>query len=82
MCLAIPMRVVKMEGDEAVVSAGGVEKSVRLDLLEGVKSGDYVLIHTGYAIEKLDTEEAIETLKLIQQVYEAGTGGSSGNRKV
>jgi hydrogenase expression/formation protein HypC len=77
MCLAIPMEIREINGNEAVAEAGGIRKDVRLDLLEGAKVGDFVLIHTGYAIEKLDPEEARETLDLIRQVYEAGMSGSS-----
>jgi hydrogenase expression/formation protein HypC len=72
MCLGIPMKIVEMNGDDAVAEAGGIRKSVRLDLLDNVRVGDYVLIHTGYAIEKLDEHEALETLDLIKQVYRAG----------
>ncbi|MBU8920256.1 MAG: HypC/HybG/HupF family hydrogenase formation chaperone [Bacteroidales bacterium] len=72
MCLAIPMRIMEMEGDKAVVEAGGIRKEVRLDLIDSAEMGDYVLIHTGYAIEKLDKTEALETLELIKQVYRAG----------
>ncbi len=72
MCLGIPMKIVEMDGDDAIAEAGGIRKSVRLDLLDGVCIGDYVLIHTGYAIEKLDEREALETLDLIKKVYRAG----------
>ena len=72
MCLAIPMKVKEIEGDAAVVEAGGIRKNVRLDLLDDVRLGDYVLIHTGYAIEKIDEKEAEETLDLIKKVYRAG----------
>lgn len=82
MCLAIPMQIMKIEGDSAVVEAGGIKKEIRLDLIDSAAEGDYVLIHTGYAIEKLDKAEAMETLELIKQVYLAGMthdpeGGSS-----
>jgi hydrogenase expression/formation protein HypC len=77
MCLGIPMRIIEMEGQEAVAEAGGIRKRVRLDLLEGVEIGDFVLIHTGYAIERLDQEEALETLELIKQVYRAGMTGET-----
>ncbi len=77
MCLGIPMRIIEMEGQEAVAEAGGIRKRVRLDLLEGVQMGDFVLIHTGYAIERLDQEEALETLELIKQVYRAGMTGET-----
>ena len=77
MCLAIPMEIKQINGNEAVAEAGGIRKEVRLDLLEGAEIGDYILIHTGYAIEKLDPEEALETLELIKQVYRAGMTGSA-----
>jgi hydrogenase expression/formation protein HypC len=74
MCLGIPMRVIEKNGADAVAESGGVKKSIRLDLIEGVDIGDYVLIHAGYAIERLDTGEALETLELLRQVYRAGRG--------
>jgi hydrogenase expression/formation protein HypC len=72
MCLGIPMKILEIDGNVAVAEAGGVQKSIRLDLLGDAAVGDYVLIHTGYAIERLDPEEALETLELIKQVYRAG----------
>ena len=77
MCLAIPMEITEIKGNEAVAKAGGIRKDVRLDLLEGAEIGDFILIHTGYAIEKLDPKEARETLELIKQVYRAGMTGSA-----
>ena len=77
MCLGIPMKIIEMEGREAVAEAGGIRKRIRLDLLEGVQMGDFVLIHTGYSIEKLDPEEAVETIELIKQVYRAGMTGET-----
>jgi hydrogenase expression/formation protein HypC len=71
------MEIKEIDGNEAVAEAGGIRKNVRLDLLEDAKLGDYILIHTGYAIEKLDPEEARETLELIKQVYRAGMTGSA-----
>lgn len=75
MCLGIPMLVTKIEGNRAEVEAGGIVKVIMLDLIDGIEKGDYVLVHTGYAIEKLDAEEAAETLELIKQVYRAGMTG-------
>jgi hydrogenase expression/formation protein HypC len=75
MCLGIPMKVVEIDSNNAVTESGGIRKAVRLDLLDDVKTGDYVLVHTGYAIEKLDPQEARETLELLKQVYEAGKPG-------
>lgn len=76
MCLAIPMRIVERSGAEAVAESGGVRRSVRLDLVEAAV-GEYVLIHAGYAIERIEEAEALETLDLIRQVYEAGSGEES-----
>jgi hydrogenase expression/formation protein HypC len=78
MCLAIPMQIVEISGDDAICAAGGIRKAIRLDLLQDAAVGDFVLIHTGYAIEKVDPDEARETLELIEKVYRAGTGGRSG----
>ncbi|HUV37933.1 MAG TPA: HypC/HybG/HupF family hydrogenase formation chaperone [Patescibacteria group bacterium] len=72
MCLGIPMKIVERDGNDAVAEAGGIRKNVRLDLLDDVRIGDYVLIHTGYAIETIDEGEALETLELIKKVYRAG----------
>lgn len=73
------MLIEEVDGNEAVAVAGGIRKAIRLDLLADVRPGDFVLIHTGFAIEKLDPQEARETLALIERVYRAGmTGGSGG----
>jgi hydrogenase expression/formation protein HypC len=72
MCLGIPMRIVVRDGNDAVAESSSVRKRIRLDLLEDAAVGDYVLIHAGYAIERIDEREALETLDLIRRVYEAG----------
>jgi hydrogenase expression/formation protein HypC len=82
MCLGIPMRVSAIDGNDAVAEAGGVSKAIRLDLVEAVRVGDYVLIHTGYAIERLDEREALETLALIEQVYRAAVTDGGVKDKV
>ena len=74
MCLGIPMMIVERTENDAVAESGGVRKNVRLDLLENAAIGDYVLIHAGFAIERLDEKEALETLELLRQVYRAGAG--------
>ena len=68
MCLAVPGKVVEVKGEEAKVDFSGVVKTVRLDLLPEVKVGDYVIVHVGYAIQKLDEEEALETLKILKEM--------------
>jgi hydrogenase expression/formation protein HypC len=68
MCLAVPVKVVSIQGDEAEVEIGGVERRVSIVLTPEVKVGDYVLLHTGYAITIVDEVEAQETLKLFDQI--------------
>jgi hydrogenase expression/formation protein HypC len=68
MCLAIPVRVVELlDGDTAVVDLDGIRKEVSLQLLDGVQVGDYVILHVGYALSRLDPEEAARTLELFAQ---------------
>ncbi|WP_287153412.1 HypC/HybG/HupF family hydrogenase formation chaperone [Candidatus Solincola tengchongensis] len=73
MCLAIPAEVVELREDEtALVEIGGVRKVVSLMLMDGVEAGDYVLVHAGFAIEKVDREEAEKTLAVLEQAAEYG----------
>jgi len=65
MCLAIPVRVVELVGDAAaIVDLGGIRKEISLALVDGVQVGDYVILHVGYALSRLDPEEAERTLAL------------------
>jgi hydrogenase expression/formation protein HypC len=69
MCLALPVRVVEVGANEtAVVDLGGVKKEISLALLDGVEVGDYVILHVGYALTKLDPEEAEKTLALFAEM--------------
>ena len=70
MCLAVPMKVESIEGPIARASVPGGEYSARLDFLDNVKVGDYVLVHAGFAIEILDPEEALKTIKVLQEYAE------------
>ena len=70
MCLAVPGEVVSINGDKAEVDFGGVKKTVIISLIENLKVGDFVIVHTGYAIEKLRREEALKTLKLWDAIDE------------
>jgi len=68
MCLAIPARVVEIQDNyQAIVDLGGVRKDVSLALVEGVEVGDYVIVHVGYALTRLDPEEAEKTLALMAE---------------
>ncbi len=68
MCLAIPMKVEKVEGDFAVVSSGNVKRKVNLSFVKNVKIGDYLIIHAGFAIEKLNKSEAKKTLEILKEL--------------
>jgi len=67
MCLAIPMKVVEIKGNRGIVEYTGIKREVGLDLLEDVRVNDWVIIHTGFAISKLDEEDAQETLSLLKE---------------
>ncbi|OIP09582.1 MAG: hydrogenase assembly protein HupF [Betaproteobacteria bacterium CG2_30_59_46] len=69
MCLAIPTQVVELlDNDGAVVELGGVRKEISLALVDGVVVGDYVIVHVGYALSRLDPEEAEKTLQLFAEI--------------
>ena len=68
MCLAIPARVIRVEGQTACVQVEEVEYTASLLLLEDVSEGDYIMLHAGFAISKVDPEEAAETLKLLNEI--------------
>ena len=68
MCLAVPMKLVQINGDTAAAEIGGVRREVNVQLLEGAGVGDYVIVHAGFAIQKLDREDAEETLKLFREM--------------
>lgn len=69
MCLAMPARVAEiLEGEQAVVDLGGVRKDVSLALVDDVAVGDYVIVHVGYALNKLDPDEAERTLALFAEM--------------
>ncbi|MCX6243856.1 MAG: HypC/HybG/HupF family hydrogenase formation chaperone [Bacteroidetes bacterium] len=76
MCLGVPARIISVEGEMATVSVGGVEYSASLRLLPDAAVNDFVIIHAGFAIEKVDPEEALETIRLIHEIE----NGSSENK--
>ena len=68
MCLAIPARVVDLpEAGTALVDVGGVQKRISLALIDDVERGDYVIVHVGYALTKLDPDEAQRTLQIFAE---------------
>ena len=73
MCLAIPARVIQVsEQNLGLVELGGVVREASFMLLPDVRLGDYVLLHAGYALQKVDEAEAEETLRLLAEMAEAG----------
>jgi hydrogenase expression/formation protein HypC len=72
MCLAIPARIKSIKGEQGVADIEGVTRAISLQLTPEAKVGDYVLLHTGYAINIIDADEAEETLKLLREMAEAG----------
>jgi hydrogenase expression/formation protein HypC len=77
MCYAIPAKILEINGETAKVDYGGVMKNVNICLLESLKIGDYILIHAGFAIEKLDKKSADETLQLIREMLHLSEQDSS-----
>lgn len=68
MCLGIPAKIIRVDGDTGLASIQGATLEVGLQLLDEVQPGDYVLIHTGYALEKISQEEAQKTLALLEEI--------------
>jgi hydrogenase expression/formation protein HypC len=71
MCLSIPAKVVDIKDNMADVSVGGTIFKAGLQLIENVEIGDYVLLHTGFAIQKINEEEALETLRILNEMNDA-----------
>jgi hydrogenase expression/formation protein HypC len=69
MCLAIPAKLIKKDGNKGVVDMGGVKRETRLDMLPEAKLGDFVLLHTGFAIEIVEEQTAIEMLETIAEAF-------------
>ncbi len=76
MCLSVPMRVTEVRGDRGLADIGGVSRRVDLRFLRDVNIGDYIIVHAGFALQKLDRREAEETLALLREMLEHdGTSG-------
>lgn len=75
MCLAIPARILSIHGQRAEAAFGSVRRTISLQLLPNARVGDYVLVHTGFAISIIDPEEARHTLNLLEQMGQAAANG-------
>ena len=69
MCLAVPLKITKIEGKSAVGEAGGLSQRVRVDFIPDLAVGDYVMVHAGFAIERMSEQEALEGLDLLEGVF-------------
>jgi hydrogenase expression/formation protein HypC len=67
MCLAIPSKIVEINGDMAVIDVDGVQRECSLLMLEDPKIGEYVIVHAGFALHTIDEEAAMESLKLLRE---------------
>ena len=68
MCLAVPVKIQNLEGTQAMVELGGVQRTISLLLTPEARVGNYVLVHAGYAIAVVDGSEAEETLRLLEEI--------------
>ncbi len=73
MCLSVPAKILSVDGNTAKASVGGAIVETSLHLVDNVQPGDYVLIHTGFALQRISEEEAIETIRLIKEIESGET---------
>jgi hydrogenase expression/formation protein HypC len=71
MCLAVPSKIIAINDEMGIVDVDGVKREVGLHLIENPMIGDYVIVHAGFAINKIDESEALETLKLFREITES-----------
>jgi hydrogenase expression/formation protein HypC len=74
MCLAIPLKITEIIGKEAIAELEGVKQKIRVDFIKNLKVGDYVIVHAGFALERLDEEQAKANIELIKEVTDAALG--------
>lgn len=70
MCVAIPVKVILIKDKKGLIELGGLKKEIELSLTPDIRTGDYVLLHAGFAIQRLDEIEAKETLRLLEEMSE------------
>ena len=80
MCLAYPMKIVALEKETALAEVSGIRRKIGIQLLSGVHPGDYVMVHAGFAIEKVNENEAQKTLALLRE-YDDAVRRSSTEQK-
>lgn len=80
MCLAVPVKVLKLEGQKATIELGGLVRQASIMLVPDTRVGDYVLLHAGFVIQKLDKKRAEETLRLFSEIAEVAEDRSPSIR--
>lgn len=71
MCLAMPMKINEIDCPLARCEAGGLSQNIRIDFITDPKPGDYVMVHAGFAIEKMSEKEALENIELLEEIKNA-----------
>lgn len=71
MCLAIPMKINKINGSIAECESGGLTQNIRIDFVSDAVPGDYVMVHAGFAIERMSEKEALENIELLEEIKNA-----------
>ena len=71
MCLAVPLQIIELDGNSAVGEAMGMRRQIRVDFIENPQIGDYVIVHAGFAIERLPEQQAMEDLEAWEEVQNA-----------
>ena len=71
MCLAVPLKIIEINGKDAVGEAMGMQRKLRVDFIPEPKVGDYVIVHAGFAIERLPEEQALEDLETWEELDDA-----------
>ena len=71
MCLAMPMKIKNIDGNSAECEAGGLTQKVRIDFVSDARPGDHLMVHAGFAIEKMTEKEALENLELLEEIRDA-----------
>jgi hydrogenase expression/formation protein HypC len=74
MCLAVPLKIVSINEKNAVAEMDGIKRNIRIDFIKNAEVGDYVIVHAGFAIEKLTRKMAEENLKAVREVVDACKG--------
>lgn len=74
MCLAVPLKIVEVNGKDAIGERHGIRRNIRLDFIADAKPGDYVIVHAGFAIEKLNAEQAEANMAAAKEVEDALRG--------